>query len=60
MTKNQKIWFSVFTAMFLIPEILWGGIRNLIYLIISYNKFPNQISDYFAISLLPSLDNNGN
>ena len=26
MTKVQKIWFSVFLAMFLVPEILFGGL----------------------------------
>jgi len=26
MTKKQKIWLAVFGAMFLVPEILWGGV----------------------------------
>ena len=31
MTKNQKIWFAVFLAMFLVPEILWGSIVDFYY-----------------------------
>ena len=39
MTKKQKIWLSIFLAMFLIPEILWGGIVSFV-----YNSFFNKIS----------------
>lgn len=31
MTKPQKIWLSVFLAMFLIPELLWSPIGNFAY-----------------------------
>ncbi len=30
MTKVQKIWLSVFLAMFLVPEILWGPLLGLL------------------------------
>jgi len=26
MAKKQKIWLGIFLAMFLVPEILWGGV----------------------------------
>ncbi len=26
MTKKQKIWLGVFLAMFIVPEVLWGGL----------------------------------
>jgi len=39
MTKNQKIWLSVFLAMFLVPEILWSPILNFYYGIIQ-GSFP--------------------
>lgn len=31
MTKIQKIWLSIFIAMFALPEILWSPVINLIY-----------------------------
>ncbi len=31
MTKKQKIWLGVFLAMFIIPEILWSPVGNMIY-----------------------------
>lgn len=31
MTKKQKIWMGIFSAMFVIPEILWSPIGNLTY-----------------------------
>ncbi|MFA5990984.1 MAG: hypothetical protein WC794_01915 [Candidatus Doudnabacteria bacterium] len=31
MTKVQKIWLSVFLAMFLVPEILWSPAVNFYY-----------------------------
>lgn len=31
MTKKQKIWFGVFLAMFLVPEILWSPVGNVVY-----------------------------
>jgi hypothetical protein len=41
MTKTQKIWFAIFAAMFLIPEILWGGLRSYIY----GTLFPSKTGD---------------
>lgn len=31
MTKKQKIWLSVTSAMFILPEILWSPVSNIIY-----------------------------
>ena len=28
MTKKQKIWFSIFLAMFLVPEALWSPVNS--------------------------------
>jgi hypothetical protein len=31
MTKNQKIWFLIFLAMFAVPEVLWSPVSNVIF-----------------------------
>jgi len=31
MSKKQKIWLGIFSAMFLVPEILWGLCGNFFY-----------------------------
>lgn len=31
MTNKQKIWLSIFLAMFLIPEILWSQFANTLF-----------------------------
>ena len=31
MLKKEKIWLSIFSAMFLLPEILWSPIGNFVY-----------------------------
>jgi hypothetical protein len=31
MTKTQKIWLGIFLAMFVVPEIVWAPVTNLIY-----------------------------
>jgi len=55
MTKNQKIWFSVFLAIFIIPEILWSPLANFYYeLLHTGDVFPLRASfltnsDNFAI-----------
>jgi hypothetical protein len=55
MAKNQKIWFVVFGAIFLIPEILWSPLVNFYYeLLRTGDVFPlcaNFLtnSDNFAI-----------
>lgn len=28
MTKKQKIWLGIFVAMFVVPEVLWGGLAS--------------------------------
>ena len=30
LSKKQKVWLYIFGAMFLIPEILWGNIINIL------------------------------
>lgn len=53
MTKKQKIWFAVFLAMFLIPEILWSPIRGIFSI-----YFPGGLPDIFSIS--SSIETNNN
>jgi len=31
MTKKQKVWLSIFSLMFLVPEILYNPIGNVLY-----------------------------
>ena len=31
MTKIQKIWLGIFSAMFIVPEVLWSPVGNYIY-----------------------------
>ena len=31
MSKNQKIWLTIFLAMFLVPEVLWSLSGNFLY-----------------------------
>ena len=31
MTKKQKIWLGIFLAMFVIPELLWSPILNILH-----------------------------
>jgi hypothetical protein len=48
MTKKQKIWFAIFAAMFLIPEVLWSPVGNFYYeLIKPGNDYP--IRDNFLM-----------
>jgi len=54
MTKNQKIWFAVFSAMFLIPEILWGlTINNFLYGFL----YPSSL-ELSKFHLLPIVESN--
>jgi hypothetical protein len=53
MTKKQKIWFAVFLAMFIIPEILWSPLRS-IFLI----YFPDKLPDIFNLSLFNEINDN--
>ena len=39
MSKRQKIWLGIFGAMFLVPEILWGGIRWVVFNIFLTSDF---------------------
>ena len=54
MTKKQKIWLSIFLAMFLIPEILWGGVRWIIF----RAYFPLKIFKNFDFGLTGDINNN--
>ncbi len=38
MTKLQKIWLGVGLGMFIIPEILWSPITNIIYSLFNANN----------------------
>ena len=31
MNKKQKIWLGVFLGMFIVPEILWSPVTNVVY-----------------------------
>lgn len=31
MTKSQKLWFWVGAALFVVPEVLWSPVANLVY-----------------------------
>jgi membrane protease YdiL (CAAX protease family) len=42
MTKNQKIWLGVFLAMFLVPEILWSPVSNIIFGLIKDMPYRNN------------------
>jgi len=55
MTKNQKIWFVVSLAMFVVPEVLWSELRSFMYVML----FPDKFSDFpLLFNLLPSLNSN--
>ncbi len=54
MTKKQKIWLAVFSAMFLVPEILWGGVRSLITKVF----FQSSYSNFFSLSVFSDVSNN--
>ena len=53
MSKKQKLWFALFLAMFLIPEILWGGVNTLICGAIFRGDGLN------SLALLPAIQSNG-
>ena len=38
MTKTQKMWMWIFLAIFLIPEVLWSPITNVIFSLLESNK----------------------
>jgi len=57
MTKIQKIWLGVFTGMFVIPEIFWSPVGNLIYSILQNSNSvkifrPNFLTDSDNTNLL--------
>jgi hypothetical protein len=31
MSRIQKVWLGIFTAMFVVPEMLWSPVINLVY-----------------------------
>ena len=51
MTKRQKIWLTVFLAMFVVPEILWSPVGNFIYELYKNTGFP------FRLTILEKTDN---
>lgn len=52
MTKKQKIWFAIFLAMFLVPEVLWGFLNTFFYGAIFKGDGPSNFS------LLPIIESN--
>lgn len=52
MTKKQKIWMWIFTAMFVVPEILWNPVSNFIYSFFSKpnNGLPQLLRDSFLFN----------
>jgi len=62
MAKKQKIWFAVFLAMFLIPEILWPQSTIILYswvreILFGISPKPGDFSnfDIFSFSQMPKL-----
>lgn len=41
MTKRQKILLTLFLAMFIVPEVLWSPVGNMIYAFITDHAFRN-------------------
>ena len=41
MTKKQKIWFAIFLAMFLVPEVLWSPVNDFYYELLQSGKTGN-------------------
>lgn len=53
MEKIRKIWFWVFLAMFLLPEILWSSILNMTNAILQNNN----VTIFFRPNFLMQSDN---
>lgn len=53
MTKTQKIWFSIFLAMFLVPEILWSLTSNFLYNIIRFILGLNESKIFYNLLKFP-------
>ena len=46
MSKIQKIWFTVFLAMFVVPEVLWSPLTNFYYGIFRDAPYRRNILSY--------------
>ena len=57
MTKIQKIWLGVSLGIFLIPELLWNPILNILYSI--FKPVVNGSSQIFRSNFLMNSDNIG-
>jgi hypothetical protein len=53
MSKMQKVWLAIFLAMFVVPEVLWSPVVNLVYSLLQ-NSNHAQI---FRSNFLTSSDN---
>ncbi|TSA46364.1 hypothetical protein D4R52_00695 [bacterium] len=42
MTKKQKVWFWIFFAMFIVPEVLWSPVGNYVYVFMKGEFFRNN------------------
>ena len=50
--SKQKKWFVVFLAMFLLPEILWGGvIGKIVYYWVLNNSVKGGVSNFSLLSI---------
>lgn len=53
MTKKQRIWFTVFWTMFLVPEVLWGLIGNFLYNIIRFTMGFDESKIFYSLFQFP-------
>jgi hypothetical protein len=49
MTKKQKIWLGVFLAMFIIPEVLWSPVGNVLYQLVQSGGVIYPFRDNFLM-----------
>lgn len=51
MTKTQKIWLYVFLAIFIVPEILWSPVVNILNsLLQSGQRYPQEFRENFLLN----------
>lgn len=47
MTKKQKVWLWVFLIMFIIPELLWSPVSNIVYGLIQNSNHVKNLRTNF-------------
>ena len=51
MTKKQKVWLGIFLAMFIVPEVLWSPVGNVINSLLQSGKVhPQILRDNFLLN----------